>query len=131
MGVIYNSRCDIYRDVLEDDQFGGTIVVTGSAIAVNEPVRFDFYIPNQRTNIAQGIETIKTFSLYIRSTRQHPINMRENDYIIITFPPYHPEFGKRFRVRGLQRESLSVGSANSIIECTLTRIEQSRNNSEF
>lgn len=131
MSLLYNSRCNIIRDVLSDDPFGGTVVVTGTMIAENEPIRFDYYTPNQRTNIAQGIETIETFSLYIRNTRQHSINIRENDYVVIIFPPYHPDLNKRFRVRGVQKESLSIGNANSILECTLTRVEQSRNNSEF
>ena len=71
MSYIYNSRCDIFRDVLGEDQFGGRIVITGTLIAENESVRLDYYTPNQWLTKQMGLETPQTFSLYIRSTRQH------------------------------------------------------------
>jgi len=81
-----------------------------------------------KSNVAgfQGIETEKSYSIFFRSTHQHPIDIREEDVVIITFPLVHPELGKRYRVRGVQRESLHFQDPNYIIECTLIRIEESR-----
>ena len=131
MSFIYNSRCSFYRDVLGEDQFGGRIVITGTLIAEEEPARIDYYTPSQWLTKQQGLETSKTFSLYIRSTRQHPINAQENDYVKITFPPYHPELGVRLRIRGIQKESISFNSADSMLEMTLVRIDETRDNNTF
>jgi hypothetical protein len=131
MSQLYNSICSIYRDVLEEDQFGGRVVTTGTLIAQAEPCRLDYYQNTQKISANQGMETDRSYSLYLRSTRQHPINIRENDYVVITFPPYHPELGVRLRVRGIQRESLSHNSQASMIECSLVRVKESRDNTVF
>lgn len=83
-------------------------------------------MPKSSPTSFQGIETTKTYSIFFRSTRQHPINIREEDTVIITWPPVHHELGKRFRVRGIQAESLHFQDPNYIVECTLILIEESR-----
>ena len=128
MALIYNSRCSIFRDVIGQDQVGGMTVITGTVVESDTACRLDFYIPFQKLVGNQGLETEKVYSMYIRSTRQHPIDAKENDYIVVTFPPYHPEINNKFRIRGIQRESLSVGYSESLIECSLTRIVESRSN---
>lgn len=126
MTILYNSKCKIIRDVINDDSYGGAVSTGTVTIAENEPCRFDFYMPKSNVTSMQGQETVKTYSIFFRSTRQHPIDIREEDIVILTFPPVHPELGKKYRVRGVQRESLHFQDPQYIIECTLIRIEESR-----
>ena len=126
MSLLYNSKCKIIRDVVRTDDYGGAEYVTGTLISSDEPCRFDFYMPKSNIGGFQGIETTKSYSIFFRSTRQHPVNIREEDVVIITWPPVHHELGKRFRVRGIQAESLHFQDPNYIVECTLIRIEESR-----
>lgn len=128
MSLLYNVRCSIFRDLLSVDQYGGAIVTGTLTIATNEPCRLDYVIPKINVVAPQGLETAVLYSLYIRSTRQHPINIRENDYVQITFPNFHPEYNNRLRVRGVQRETLHPQDPNSILECDLIRIRESRDN---
>ena len=129
VGLYYNSRFSVFRDEIADDGSGFATVTGTTTIATNEPGRLDFFIPNVNLLGIPGIETQVTYSLFFRSTRQHPINIRENDYVIVVFPIYHVEYNKRLRVRGVLNESLHPQDPHSIIECTLTRIRESRNNS--
>src|SRR5258708_11374482 len=115
MSLIYNVRCDIYRDMIGTDNYGGAIVTGTLTIAKNEPCRLDFIIPKLNTILPQGMETKVIYSLYIRSTRQHPIKVRENDYVKIVFPIFHDEYGNRLRVSGVQKETLHPQDPNSIL----------------
>lgn len=126
--LIYNSRCSIFRDLIGTDDYGGAVVTGTLTIAQNEPCRLDFNIPKANLIASEGIETVVLYSLYLRSTRQHPINLRENDYAIIIFPTSHAEYNNRLRIRGVQRESMHPQDPNSIIVCDLIRIRESRNN---
>jgi hypothetical protein len=126
MTILYNIRCSIYRDLIGDDSIGGAIVTGTLTVASDEPCRLDYYIPKISMFAPQGIETDKIYSVFFRSTRQHPIDIRENDYLQVTFPPEHPDYNVRLRVRGVQSESLHPRDPNRIIECTLTRIVESR-----
>lgn len=131
MSILYNVRCSIFRDAIPDDSSGFATVTGTITISTDEPCRLDFYVPKANMLGIAGIETEVTYSIFFRSTRQHPINIRENDYVIITFPNSDNEYGNRLRVRGVQRESLHPQDPNSIVECTLTRIKESRNNNIF
>jgi len=126
--LIYNLRCSIYRDLIGEDAYGGAVVTGTLVIATNEPCRLDFIIPKANTIAPEGIETNVTYNLVLRSTRQHPINVRENDYAQIVFPNSHGEYNNRLRVRGVQRESLHPQDPNNIVECEVVRIRESRNN---
>jgi hypothetical protein len=126
MTLLYNVKCDIYRDLIGDDSGGGAVVTGTLTIATSEPCRLDYFIPKASFFAPQGIETERIYSLFFRSTRQHPINVRENDYVKITFPPEHPEYNVILRVRGVQSESLHPRDPNRIFECTLVRIDESR-----
>lgn len=128
MTLLYNVRCSIYRDLMGYDDVGGAIVTGTHTVASNEPCRLDYWIPKVSLIIPQGIETEKVYSVFFRSTRQHPINVRENDYLQIVFPPEHTEYLERFRVRGVQSESLHPRDLNKIVECTLVKIDESRGN---
>lgn len=130
MSHLYNIYCDVYTETISDDNYAGA-VATGVLLYSHEPCRLDKYIPNQRTTLPQGLEVEKTYSLYIRSTRQHPINVRENDYFIITFPTYHEEFGQRLRIGGIQRESFHPANPINTLEITVVRIKTTRNNNVF
>jgi len=128
MSIIYNLRGSIFRDQIAYDDNGGAVVTGTTTIASNEPCRLDYIIPKMNIIAPQGLETNVTYSFYIRSTRQHPINIRENDYVVITFPNFHSEYNNRLRVRGVQRETLHPQDPNSILECEVVRIRESRNN---
>ena len=131
MTILYNIRCQITRDVIVDDEFGGADVVTGTIIAADEPCRLDYFMPKANAELPQGIEVSRTYSLFFRSTRQHPINVREEDIIKIIFPIHHADYNRRFRVRGIQGESLHPQDPNYIIECTLFRIDETRSEGQF
>lgn len=134
MTILYNARCKILRDVITIDPYGGAEYITGTLVAHDEPCRFDYYMPKSNVTGFQGIETEKSFSVFFRTTHQHPIDVREQDIIILTWPPVHPDLGKKYRVRGVQKESLHFQDPSGIIECTLIRFEESRpgtNESDF
>lgn len=131
MSLIYNVRCSIYRDLISPGNYGDAVVTGTLTIATNEPCRLDYIIPKINMIAPQGEETTKHYNLYIRSTRQHPINIREQDYVTITFPVFHVEYNNRLRIQGVQRESLHPQDPNSILECNLTSIRESRNNGIF
>lgn len=126
MSLLYNVRCSVYRDIIVNDMYGSANATGTLTIATNEPCRLDHNIPKDDELRGPGIETNVSYSLYIRSTRQHPINIREEDYVVITFPNFHPEYGHRLRVSGVSPESLHPQDPNSILEMTLTRIRESR-----
>lgn len=129
--IIYNVRCDIYRDLIASDVYGGALVTGTLTIASFEPCRLDYIMPKINVVAPQGLETNVTYSLFLRSTRQHRVNIRENDYVKIVFPNTHIEYGHRLRVTGVQSESLHPQDPNSILECTLMRIRESRNQGIF
>lgn len=125
MYSVFNARCDIYRDTTTDDAYGGAIT-TGTIVYANQECRLDYYEPRMGDNRKQGIETEKTFSLYLHDNRQNMINLRENDYIHIISPAVHVYYNQKFTVRGVQYESVHRESRFGIIEATLTRFERSR-----
>lgn len=128
MTLLYNIKCDIKRDIITEDAYGSAALTGTLVIASFEPCRFDYYIPKENTVGMQGIETEKVYSLFFRSTRQHPIRVREEDYIQIVFPTIHPDYLNHFRIRGVQEESLHPQDPNKIIECTLVRWKEGRGN---
>lgn len=128
MTLLYNVRCDIFRNIITEDIYGSAALTGTITIASFEPCRFDYYIPKVNIIGDMGIETEKSYSLFFRSTRQHPIPIREQDSIKIVFPNTHPEYNVRFRVRGVQDESLHPQDYNRITECTLVRWKESRGN---
>lgn len=126
--ILYNVRCDVYRETITDDVYGGAETVTGTFIVRNQPARLDYYTPKIYLTGIQGIETDKIYSIFFRSTYQKPIPIRENDIVTVVFPTIHDDYNVRLRVRGVQRNSLHPQDPNSIVECTLNRIETSRGN---
>lgn len=125
MPLHFNIRTDIYRETHTDDEYGGA-VATGTIVYPNEPGRIDYYMPRQRTELWQGMETNKMYSFFFHTNQQHPLLLQENDAIVVTFPPHHVEYLKQFRVIGVSYEATHPSDAHGILEVTCQRIEKSR-----
>jgi hypothetical protein len=125
MPLHFNLRINIERETYTTDVYGSA-VSTGTTVIFDEPARIDFTIPRQRHDAPQGMETDRTYSLFLHYNQQHNIDVREGDLVKIVFPPHHPEFGERFRIRAMSREATHPSDARGIIECTMISIRRSR-----
>lgn len=115
-------RFQIIRSSWTDDIYGGA-VETGTVIYNDIHGRLDYYTPRAQVREI-GIETDKTYALIIRP----PIDIRSEDVVVLTFPPHHPDYNNRFRVRGVQRQSMHPSDSRGFLDITLQRIETSRTN---
>ena len=125
MPLHFNIRVSIERETFTDDVYGGA-VSTGTILYANEPSRIDYYMPRQALISVPGLETSKAVTFFFHVNQQHPLAIQENDTVIITFPPHHPEFNKRFRLRGFSREATHPSDARGILEAYCERVEKSR-----
>lgn len=122
----FNIRVAILKEELGDDGYGGVTVTGTTVLYPSEPSRLDSYMPSVSLTKQLGIETEQIYTYFLHVNRQHPIVIRENQVIEIIFPLEHPEYGNRFRIRGISPEAAHPGDSRGIIECTCTRIKYSR-----
>lgn len=123
----FNRRCRIERENFYNDAGGGyTVTGSNTIISPDEPCRLDSYMPSIFLTKIQGQEIEKTFTLFLHTNWQHPLDVRGQDIIVITFPLHDPFYNKRFRVRGPSEEAQHPTDPRGILELTLTRIDQSR-----
>src|SRR6185503_19203329 len=123
----FNIRVSIIKESLADDEgYGGVYLSGTTTLYANEPSRWDSYMPSVQLTKALGIETEQVHTFFLHSNQQHPIVIREDQIIQITFPPEHSEINNMFRIRGVQKEATHPRDARGIIECTCTRIKYSR-----
>lgn len=126
----FNIRVDLYRDLtdLGDDPYGGSYP-TSTIVNLSLPSRMDSYSPSQRMFAQQGMETTKSYSFYLHYNWQHQIDVRENDYLVVSFPPHHQFYQKKFRIKGIHIETgMHPSSPQGMIEVTAIRIDESRGN---
>ena len=123
MTALLNIRVDIIRMDYNTDEVGGA-VETGTVVYKNISARQDFYTPKWTSQPA-GIETAKTYTFIIRPPS---MIIFPEDVIQIVFPSNHNDFMKRFRIRGVQYQSIHPSDHRGFIDCTCTRIEFSRSN---
>lgn len=121
----FNIRVSIERENHTDDVYGGA-VATGTVLYLDEVSRIDYYLPRQALILVPGLETSKAATFFFHVNQQHPLAIQENDVVTITFPPHHPDYNKRFRMRGISREAAHPSDARGILETYCERIEKSR-----
>jgi hypothetical protein len=99
-----------------DDDVGGA-VVSGTVAYSNVACRF---MPKSASSLLleQGLEVE---GLYLVEARPPSMDIRENDEFEITFPSYHPEYGKRFGIIGMTRTSMHPADSRGFINLTLKR----------
>jgi hypothetical protein len=81
-----------------DDRVGGA-VITGSILYDQLDARLHPDPPNDLL-LQQGIEVEYIWNIYLRPAT---LVLEERDEIEVVHPSNHPEYGKRFRVKGIQR----------------------------
>jgi hypothetical protein len=126
MPYLFNIRVDVIREYNNvDDAYGGSLT-TGTTIYTSEQSRLDQYNVNINDTSRQGMETRRSFNFYIRSTRQQPRTVKENDIIKIVFPPHHMLYNAQFRVTAVNYESFHPSDIHGLLELATQRIVESR-----
>jgi hypothetical protein len=99
-----------------DDDVGGALV-SGTVVYDNLACRL---IPQPPSSLLleQGLEVD---GLYLLETRPPSLDIRERDEFEITYPFYHPEFGNRFRIIGMQRTSMHPADSRGFINLRMKR----------
>jgi len=128
MPFLLNIKVDLIRESGSDDSYGGFSNVTGTVIHQDELSRIDSYMSNISLIKAMGLETEKVHTFFFHTHWQHVLDIREQDVVQIKWPIYHPDYLKRFRIRGVSREANHPGSPYGVVECTCIRIDRSRSN---
>lgn len=121
----FNIRVSLSRETFVDDSYGGA-VATGTVYLREENSRIDYYLPREALTRVPGLETDKAYTFFFHVNTQHPVPLRENDIVQITFPPDHPNINDRFRVRGISREASHPRDPRGVIEAYCERIETTR-----
>lgn len=125
MPHLFNIRIDIIRETATDDLYGGSLT-TGTTIYSSEMSRLDQYNVNINDTGRQGMETRRSFNFYMRSTRQQPRIVWENDIVKIVFPPHHDLYNAEFRITAVNKESYHPSDINGLLEIASQRIVRSR-----
>jgi hypothetical protein len=131
MAYLFNKRVKIERLVGVDDDNGGFSPTGTFVVSEVQSARLDQYMPSQWQIRNYGLETEVTFTLILHYGRQNPIHIIENDIVTLIFPPHDPEYNHRFRVRGVSNEATHPSDPRGIIECTLTRIRETRSSASI
>lgn len=125
MPYLFNIKVDIIRETTTDDAYGGSYA-TGTTIYTSEQSRMDQYNVGLNVSFKPGMETRRSFNFYIRSTRQQPRTVKENDIIKIVFPPHHMLYNAQFRITAVNYESFHPSDIHGLIELATQRIVESR-----
>jgi len=132
MSYLANLHFKIIRELIGVDDYGGAYVTGVVVISEDQMGRLDEYIPIQARTKIQGLEIERSYSLILHYNRQNNLRapdgsfIRENDIVILTFPPHHELYNKRFRIRGVSLESAHPSDPRGVCECTITRIDETR-----
>ena len=99
-----------------DDDVGGALV-SGTVVYQGIQCRL---IPQRPSSLLleQGVEVE---GLYLLETRPPTMDIRERDEFELTFPAYHPEYGHRFRIIGVQRTSMHPADSRGFLNLTMSR----------
>ena len=120
-----NTRVQIWRitTIAGDDEVGGA-VVTGTVLHPYVKARIEANEPEQLL-LQQGLETPRTFNaLIVPGT----LDVRERDELEITAPSYHPYYGVRFRIVGVQFSSMDKYNPNAYMRLSMIRSVESHAN---
>lgn len=117
------ARADIYRLTQQaDDDYGGA-VYSGTVVYPNTSCQFEV-TPSSRMLLQQGIEVQ---SIAFALVRPATLQILEQDQFEITWPPYHPQYGKRYKIDKVEADARPASKAESMLRLTLKRIDSTRN----
>ncbi len=102
-----------------DDVVGGS-VITGTIAYQDVRIRLEARRPSQ-ISLEQGLEVNRILDAVLVG---RGLTINERDEIQITWPVTHPYFNERFRITGIQVDSMRRNYGHT--ELTLSRIERSR-----
>lgn len=105
---------------LTDDEIGGANV-TGVTIATDVEGRFE----EAKATMVLLQQGVSVTSVYRGQCR--PVDMSENDELIVTFPQYHPFYGKRFEVVSVQTPSTNPRDGRGMVLFNLRKKDNARN----
>uniref|UniRef100_A0A6H1ZB76 Uncharacterized protein n=1 Tax=viral metagenome TaxID=1070528 RepID=A0A6H1ZB76_9ZZZZ len=111
-----NARAKIYRySFVNDDEVGGA-QPSGTVLYTGLEARIQAIKPTY-VLLEQGVETEHLFSAVISPGN---LTLRERDELEIINPAGHPDCGKKFRIRGIQRSD-DLPNRPGFILLTMTR----------
>lgn len=114
-----NIRVTIMRDAYLTDDAGGGAQPTGTVLYENLSARRSQVRPTMAL-MDQGIETGKHFTFAFANGT---VGVRENDWIIVTWPYNDRWINKTFRIVGEQSTSMQAGDPRQFLEFYARRSE--------
>lgn len=93
----YNLIFDVERINYSPDDIVGGAVTTGTVLHQGVFGRLQGN-PPEAILLMQGIETPRTFRMTVRPGN---LDIRERDYVRVTFPPNHPYYNQNLRIVGV------------------------------
>lgn len=116
-----NLKFSLYRYTTgEDDEIGGANV-SGVLLQENINGRFEEAKPSM-VLLQQGYATTSIYR-----GQSDFCQMRELDYLVVTFPIYHPYYGLQFEVLGVQNPSTNPRDGRNMLLFHLQRKDNARN----
>lgn len=120
-----NTVVRIHRINYADDDIVGGAVITGTVTHSNVHARIEAN-PEEQLLIQQpGLETTRTFDALIKPGS---LDVRERDELEIYKPTYHPYYGVRFRIVGVQYSSMDKYNPNNYMRLSMIRSVRSHAN---
>lgn len=119
-----NTKVKIIRINYGDDDAVGGAMITGTVMHpwVNARIEAN---PEDQLLLQQGLETIRTFNALIVPAS---LDVRERDELEIRKPVYHPYYGVRFRIVGVQYSSMDKYNPNNYMRLSMIREVRSHDN---
>jgi hypothetical protein len=112
-----NNRVRIWRIDYDSDDVVGGAMPTGTVAHSNVHARVEAN-PEDQLLLQQGLETVRTFNALIVPGS---LDVRERDELEIYRPVYHPYYGVRFRIVGIQYSSMDKYNPNNYMRLSMIR----------
>ena len=112
-----NTRVRIWRHTYAEDDAVGGAMPTGTVAHSNIHARIEAN-PEDQLLLQQGLETVRTFNAIIIPGS---LDVRERDELEIYRPTYHPYYGVRFRIVGVQYSSMDKYNPNNYMRLSMIR----------
>lgn len=112
-----NNRVRIWRIDYDSDDIVGGAMPTGTVAHSNVHARVEAN-PEDQLLLQQGLETVRTFNALIVPGS---LDVRERDELEIYRPVYHPYYGVRFRIVGIQYSSMDKYNPNNYMRLSMIR----------
>lgn len=125
-----NIWVNITRDTFSGQDDIGGVLTTGTVVYNHAQARLDYFASKMYSTLAIGIESDRKVTFYIRPENtdlsRNAMYPQVDDIITIDFPPHHRDFGKKFRIMGLQYDGMHPSDPRGGIEAFAIRIEGDR-----